>query len=163
MKLRSWLTGSRLTWHRPETRFERSNRILAPQLRGYVRRKVRQPGGESRTTRQLCRRWGRERKSGGKCAQANKIPENTRLLVENIIHVVCAAFLFVVRLGRSSRSTRRWKRSGNCFETIRQFLRNLYFYFKLEFSVWGKYHHYLADKSKTPFETVYFLFFIWKK
>ena len=104
VKLRSWLTGSRLTWHRPETRFERSNRILAPQLRGYVRRKVRQPGGESRITRQLCRKWGRERKrkegggeaekSGGKmCAQPNKIPENTRLLIEkNIIHVVCAAF-----------------------------------------------------------------------
>lgn len=42
VKLRSWLTNVRLTWHRQrETRFERSNRILAPELRGYVRRKVR--------------------------------------------------------------------------------------------------------------------------
>lgn len=89
VKLRSWLTDSRLTWHRPETRFERSNRILAPQLRGYVRRKVRQPGGENRIAN--CARGGDE-KSREKCAQPNEIPENTRLLVKDAIYM-CVYYL----------------------------------------------------------------------
>lgn len=76
VKLRSWLTGSRLTWHRPETRFERSNRILAPQLRGYVRRKVRQPGGESRTTRQNCTESGGGRGREGGRGGTRKVEEN---------------------------------------------------------------------------------------
>lgn len=89
VKLRSWLTDSRLTWHRPETRFERSNRILAPQLRGYVRRKVRQPGGENRIAN--CARGGDE-KSREKCAQPNEIPENTRLLIKDAIYM-CVYYL----------------------------------------------------------------------
>lgn len=42
-----------------ETRFERSNRILAPELRGYVRRKVRHRKREGERERK--EHYGRER------------------------------------------------------------------------------------------------------
>lgn len=49
-----------------ETRFERSNRILAPELRGYVRRKVRHahtyaPGGRGRERARSVVERGRNR------------------------------------------------------------------------------------------------------
>lgn len=133
VKLRSWLTGSRLTWHRPETRFERSNRILAPQLRGYVRRKVRQPGGESRITRQDCAEsgggWGRMGRGGREkwrkmCSDKQ---DSRKYAATYRKHYIRWLFLFVVRLGRFPQPWKLSEKLQNSFVTSFRQLRKIYF------------------------------------
>lgn len=79
VKLRSWLTNVRLTWHRyrRQTRFERSNRILAPELRGYVRRKVR----HMRARKERERRRKRRNTSGGKKRKVRGARQKSRKCV----------------------------------------------------------------------------------